>query len=208
MGATVLGMDCGNVIVRTDQGICLAVHPWTSEDRVSHFPLRLGYARTLHKVQGATLPHVTVWLDVPNMPAAAYVALSRVEYDANWRFMGDPGVRHFTPPSIFISHMAVADRDLPTRALVVEPVWIEEILAGRKTWELRGQNCHLRGAVALAARGKLLGEVTFEQAMMVGERDAGGTLLAPQGRERDFLALPENVAQHRVENFTALPYSR
>ena len=104
--------------------------------------------------------------------------------------------------------MAVADRDLPTRALVVEPVWIEEILAGRKTWELRGQNCHLRGAVALAARGKLLGEVTFEQAMMVGERDAGGTLQAPQGRERDFLALPENVAQHRVENFTALPYSR
>ena len=97
MGATVLGMDCGNVIVRTDQGIRLAVHPWTSEDRMSHFPLRLGYASTLHKVQGATLPHVTVWLDVPNMPAAAYVALSRVEYDANWRFMGDPGVHHFTP---------------------------------------------------------------------------------------------------------------
>ena len=42
--------------------------------------------------------------------------------------------------------------------------------------------------------------------MMVGERDGGGTLLAPQARERDFLALPENVAQHRVENFAALPY--
>ncbi|CAJ1380532.1 unnamed protein product, partial [Effrenium voratum] len=33
----------------------------------------------------------------PNMPAAAYVALSRVEFDANWRFLGDPGVHHFTP---------------------------------------------------------------------------------------------------------------
>ena len=41
--------------------------------------------------------HITLWLDIPNMPAAAYVALSRVEYDANWRFVGDPWVHHFTP---------------------------------------------------------------------------------------------------------------
>ena len=38
-----------------------------------------------------------VWLDVPNMPAAAYVALSRVEYDSTWQFVGDPTVHHFTP---------------------------------------------------------------------------------------------------------------
>ena len=58
---------------------------------------RNGYASTLHKVQGATLEHITVWLDVRNMPAAAYVALSRVEFDANWRYVGNPGVHHFTP---------------------------------------------------------------------------------------------------------------
>ena len=84
-------------MARTDQGVLLAVHPWTSENRVVHFPLRLGYSSTLRKVQGATLPHVTLWLDVANMPAAAYVALSRVEYDANWRYVGNPGVHHFTP---------------------------------------------------------------------------------------------------------------
>ena len=104
--------------------------------------------------------------------------------------------------------MAIVDGGLPARALVVKPVWIEEILAGRKTWELRGQNSHVRGIVALAAGGELLGEVTFENAFQVGERDAGGTLLAPRGRERDFLALPENVARHRVEAFAALPYTR
>ena len=65
--------------------------------RGEHYPFRLGYASALHKVQGATLPHVTLWLYIPNMPAAAYVALSRVEYDRNWRFIGDPGVHHFTP---------------------------------------------------------------------------------------------------------------
>ena len=97
MGATVVGMQQGNVMARTDQGVLLAVHPWTSENRVVHFPLRLGYSSTLHKVQGATLPHVTLWLDVANMPAAAYVALSRVEYDANWRYVGNPGMHHFTP---------------------------------------------------------------------------------------------------------------
>ena len=97
MGATILGMDGTNVVVRTEQGRRLAVHPWTSESHIVHYPMRLGYASTLHKVQGATLGHVTLWLDVANMPAAAYVALSRVEYDANWRFVGNPGVHHFAP---------------------------------------------------------------------------------------------------------------
>ena len=97
MGATVQGMDKDNVIVRTDQGRVLAVHPWTSESKVVHYPMRLGYASTLHKVQGATLKHITMWLDARNFPAAAYVAISRVEYDANWRYVGNPTVHHFTP---------------------------------------------------------------------------------------------------------------
>ena len=57
------------------------IYPWTSPEKVVHYPVRLGYASTLHKVQGATLDHVTLWLDIANMPAAAYVALSRVRYD-------------------------------------------------------------------------------------------------------------------------------
>lgn len=97
MGAQVLGMDRGNIVVKTDQGRRLAIHPWTSEEKVVHFPLRMGYASTLHKVQGATLAHITLYLDVPNMPAAAYVALSRVQKDADWRFVGNPSRHHFTP---------------------------------------------------------------------------------------------------------------
>ena len=41
--------------------------------------------------------HTSPCTDMPNMPAAAYVALSRVQRDAEWRFVGDPGVHHFTP---------------------------------------------------------------------------------------------------------------
>ena len=58
----------------------IMVHPWTDEHRVASFPFRLGYATTLHKIQGATLRHITLYLDLANMPAAAYVALSRVPW--------------------------------------------------------------------------------------------------------------------------------
>ena len=97
MGATVMGMGQAGLLVRTDQGRVIMVHPWTNEHRVASFPFRLGYANTLHKVQGATLEHITLWLDLTNMPAAGYVALSRVQRDADWRFIGDPSRHHFTP---------------------------------------------------------------------------------------------------------------
>ena len=97
MGATVLRMARSGLLVRTDQLQIVIVHPWTNEDRIASFPFRCGYATTLHKVQGATLPHVTLWLDLPNMPASAYVGLSRVEKDANWRFIGVVNRHHFTP---------------------------------------------------------------------------------------------------------------
>ena len=60
-------------------------------------PLRAGYACTLIKMQGATLKHLTIYLDIANIEAAGYVALSRVRHDKDWRFVGNPSVHHFTP---------------------------------------------------------------------------------------------------------------
>lgn len=98
MGCEVLEMDPYGILVKTDTGKRLLVHPMTDPGtKVVYFPVRLGYATTLHKVQGATLDHITVWLDMPYWPAAAYVALSRVEYDDNWRFVGDMRPEHFLP---------------------------------------------------------------------------------------------------------------
>ena len=97
MGAEVLDMGQSGMLVRTDQQQVLMVHRWTNERWVTVFPFRLGYASTLHKVQGATLEHITLWLDFKNLPASAYVALSRVQRDADWRYIGDPTRHHFTP---------------------------------------------------------------------------------------------------------------
>ena len=97
MGAEVISMGQSGLLVRTDQGNTIMVHPWTNEHWVTVFPFRLGYASTLHKVQGATLKHITLWLDFKNLPASGYVALSRVEMDADWRYIDDPTRHHFTP---------------------------------------------------------------------------------------------------------------
>ena len=103
MGAVVLGVHQGatGVRVRTDTGFVLVVFPWTdvADDgtRATFLPCRVGYANTLMKLQGATLEHMTVWLDVANIEAAGYVALSRVQRDRDWRFVGDPTRHHFTP---------------------------------------------------------------------------------------------------------------
>lgn len=38
------------------------------------YPIHIGYAGTVYKLQGATLPHVTIWLDRPHIRAAAYAS--------------------------------------------------------------------------------------------------------------------------------------
>jgi ATP-dependent exoDNAse (exonuclease V) alpha subunit len=109
MQATIDGIRGGALRVRTDSGRMLMVYPYTEEvqgaagqrNRHTFYPLRVGYSTTLHKVQGATLEHMTVWLDVPNVEAAGYVALSRVQHDADWQFIGHVTRHHFTPASGF-----------------------------------------------------------------------------------------------------------
>ncbi len=37
--------------------------------------------------------------------------------------------------------------------LIIKEQWLNEILAGRKTWELRGRNTKIRGKIALIQKG-------------------------------------------------------
>ena len=105
MSATVMGIKGNSVAVQTKTGKILTVFPYTDEEvddptwRRTFLPMRLGYAATLQKLQGATLDHATIWLDRPNIEAAGYVALSRVRKDADWRFIGHMTPHHFTPAS-------------------------------------------------------------------------------------------------------------
>jgi len=97
MQGVVRRIHATGILVETATKKFVMVYPWTDQHGVTFYPVRLGYATTLMKVQGATLDHVTIWLDTPEIEAAGYVALSRVRRDADWKFVGQLAAAHFRP---------------------------------------------------------------------------------------------------------------
>ena len=75
---TVLRMDGSLVTLFTEHGL-VVVHPLREQgmDEGPVFPMEVGYATTLAKVQGAELRAVAICCDVLGVPAAGYVALAR-----------------------------------------------------------------------------------------------------------------------------------
>ncbi|OLP77525.1 ATP-dependent DNA helicase PIF1 [Symbiodinium microadriaticum] len=90
---------CLQVLTRTHQrlAVYMVTHELEDGRKVAAFPVRLGYASTVPKVQGMTLPHVTLWLDHPGCRAAAYVAMSRVQKDEDYLIAGLVSTKHFVP---------------------------------------------------------------------------------------------------------------
>ena len=90
----------GGVRVRTQTGKRIMVYPWTNPHRPgsrAYYPLRPGYASTIMRFQGASLEHVTVWLDIPGVKGAAYTALSRVSTRKDYLLGGLLRDTHFAP---------------------------------------------------------------------------------------------------------------
>ena len=90
------------VRVMTETKKRLMVYPWHNPHRPgskAYYPTRPGYASTIMRFQGATLPHVTVWLDIPGVKGAAFTALSRVSTAKDYLLAGQLRAAHFTPSS-------------------------------------------------------------------------------------------------------------
>ena len=87
--------------VRTCTGKTLVIYSYTEKvegyPNVTFFPIRMGYASTIHKMQGAELQHVTIYLDRAGQRAAAYVAMSRVHSEKDYLFGGKLSKMHFVP---------------------------------------------------------------------------------------------------------------
>ena len=103
MSCRVISFDADSkaIIVETQTKQKLAIYPYTDKNvpvkAIVYYPLRLGYAGTVHKFQGAELEHVTVWLDREGVRAAAYVAISRVRRDEDYLLGGIVTERHLVP---------------------------------------------------------------------------------------------------------------
>ena len=103
MQASVQGYDADSrcLHVLTTTGRQLAVYPLTEDvpeaGRITTWPVRPGYASTIHKLQGAELDNVCIWLDVKHFRAGAYVAMSRVQFDKDYSLGGLLERQHFMP---------------------------------------------------------------------------------------------------------------
>jgi hypothetical protein len=47
-----------------------------------------------------------------------------------------------------------ATNSMPTRGLVIAEPWISQILAGRKTWEMRASATNIRGRIGLISTAR------------------------------------------------------
>jgi hypothetical protein len=59
------------------------------------------------------------------------------------------------------------------KGLIIKSPWIELILSGKKTWEIRGSNTKIRGTIALikSGSGKIFGEVDLVDSMELSLED-------------------------------------
>ena len=101
MEVTVVGWSNANEAIRveTKSGRTFDITEWADPefDGLTYFPLRIGYASTILRMAGAELRHVTVYLDAPNVAAAAYTALSRVSKLDRIKIGGAVTRDHFAP---------------------------------------------------------------------------------------------------------------
>ena len=88
---------CVEVVTATNHRVM--VWPWADPDLngLTYYPLKAGYADTIMTYQGAELEHVTVFLDAPKVPGAAYTALSRVSHAEDFLIGGIVEAEHFQP---------------------------------------------------------------------------------------------------------------
>jgi ATP-dependent exoDNAse (exonuclease V) alpha subunit len=90
------------VWTRTNKRLPITI--WSDPERpgLTYYPIRLGYCSTVHKVQGDEFPFIIIYLDVPNMVAVAYTALSRVSYASNYLIAGKGYLtpEHFAPATM------------------------------------------------------------------------------------------------------------
>lgn len=79
------------------------------------------------------------------------------------------------------------------KGLVIKSPWIEMILQGKKTWEIRGSNTKIRGKIALikSGSGKIFGTVDVVDSFAV-----------------DLTMYQNEKNMHQIQDVSVLPYPK
>ena len=79
--------------------------------------------------------------------------------------------------------------------LKIQKSWCDKLLAGQKVWELRSQNSHVRGRVALGYNFQIFGFIDILDVKVVGVRK-GNTYNGKPDNAEDFWLAPHNLQKH------------
>lgn len=79
------------------------------------------------------------------------------------------------------------------KALIIKQKWLDKILAGEKTWEMRGSRTNMRGRIALIQSGS---------GLIVGECDLVNCLAV----DETIFRATQNL--HGMKNVEQLPYPK
>ena len=79
------------------------------------------------------------------------------------------------------------------KALIIKQPWIDYILSGNKTWEIRGSNTNIRGKIELIQSGS---------GLVVGSCDI------VDSKELTSDSYRQHKDLHKIENVNTLPYKR
>ena len=77
------------------------------------------------------------------------------------------------------------------KALIIKKPWIDYILNGQKSWEIRGSNTHIRGEIELiqSGSGLVVGKCKLVNCIKLSLDD-----------------YQKNKHNHRIDNISILPY--
>lgn len=79
------------------------------------------------------------------------------------------------------------------KALIIKKPWIEYILNGQKTWEIRGCNTKIRGRIELieSGSGKIIGSCEIYDSKQLSLQD-----------------YQSNTSKHKIKDTKSLPYTK
>lgn len=77
------------------------------------------------------------------------------------------------------------------KGFIIKQPWANLIFEGKKTWEIRGSNCKIRGTVGIVCEGKFIGTVEIVDAKELSES-----------------LYKESIDFHQVKDVSNMPYPK
>lgn len=80
------------------------------------------------------------------------------------------------------------------KGFIIKQPWADLIFEGKKTWEIRGSNCKIRGIVGIVCEGKYIGTVEIIDAKELSKSEYKKSIIYHQIRDVSKMPYPKTFA--------------